>query len=78
MQEQIKLNFEKFLNESSFSNSQKEFKEENFNKFLLKKNFFKLLVKMQDIFILLDQEMIKSLLILRFWLNLQLKRLILI
>ena len=36
MQEQIKLNFEKFLNESSFSNSQKEFKEENFNKFLTK------------------------------------------
>ena len=36
MQEQIKLNFKKFLNESSFSNSQKEFKEENFNKFLTK------------------------------------------
>ena len=36
MQEQIKLNFEKFLNESSFSNSQKEFKEENFNKFFTK------------------------------------------
>ena len=36
MQEQIKLNFEKFLNESGFSNSQKEFKEENFNKFFMK------------------------------------------
>ena len=36
MQEQIKLNFEKFLNESSFSNSQKELKEENFNKFFTK------------------------------------------
>ena len=41
MQEQIKLNFEKFLNESSFSNSQKEFKEENFNKFFTKSSLIK-------------------------------------
>jgi Fe-S cluster assembly protein SufD len=34
MQSEIKLNFEKLLNEEDFSNSQKEIKKKNFNKFL--------------------------------------------
>ena len=34
MQTEIKSNFEKLLDDESFSNSQKEIKEKNFNKFL--------------------------------------------
>ena len=34
MQTEIKSNFEKLLDDGSFSNSQKEIKEKNFNKFL--------------------------------------------